>query len=336
MSISTLNCNEPAKPVKISVIVPIYNKENYLQECLNNIEAQTFFNEIEVILINDGSSDNSLEIINNFASKHNNTIVIDQENQGVSAARNNGINASRGEFVCFLDPDDYYPNKNILEKLYYAATTHGMLIAGGSFSELKNKKLITKFQHVYQKYTFKKEGVIKYINYQFDYGYHRFIYKRELLIKNNIFFPPYIRFQDPPFFVKAMITAKRFYAIPDITYCYRVGHQKINWTKERISHLLQGLTDDLQMSRENFLSDLHWLTINRLFSEYRKMVIKHYKDNDIIFLLEKFQQQIDITLLLNKQDNVFIELKNLMISKTYKIGKLIIWLPRKIKRLFKR
>ena len=201
---------------------------------------------------------------------------------------------------------------------------------------MKNKKFIKKFKDIYEKYTFKKEGTIKYSSYQFDYGYHRFIYNRDMLIKNDIFFPPYIRFQDPPFFVKAMITAEQFYAIPDITYCYRVGHQKINWTKERTCHLLQGLTDNLQMAKENGLTDLHWLTVNRLFSEYRGKISKHFKDKEVSALLQKFQEQIDIKLLLSKKDNIFTDLRSIKNSKTFKLGNVIIWLPRKIKHFLKK
>ena len=300
---------------KISVIVPIYNMEQYLNECLNSIEKQTIFDDIEVILVNDGSTDKSLEIIENFSNKHKNTLVINQENQGVSAARNNGINKSSAEFVCFIDPDDFYPKNNILSKLYDAAVNNNVLIAGGSFSKLKDGKFLTEFSGMYKMYTFKKDGVMQYSDYQWDYGYHRFIYSRKMLLDNNIYFPLYVRFQDPPFFVKAMIAAKKFYALKAVTYCYRVGHQDFEWNKKRTSHLLQGLTDNLRMSRENALADLHWLTIRRLFSEYKDRIKNNFNDEEIIALLQAFQKEIDLPLLLSTKDNVWTELdKNIYIQ----------------------
>ena len=154
MNKNTANQSTP----KISIIVPVYNMEKYLEECLKSIEAQTNFESLEVILVNDGSTDKSLSIIKEHASRYENFVVIDQINSGVSAARNNGIKAAKGEYVCFVDPDDFYPAEDTLEKLYAAAVNHGMLIAGGSFSKWENGILKTDFSGVYKKYTFQKES----------------------------------------------------------------------------------------------------------------------------------------------------------------------------------
>ena len=92
--------------IKVSVIVPVYNVGKYLPECLNSLINQTL-KEIEIICINDGSTDNSLEILNGYAQKDNRIKVINQENQGVSVARNVGIDLANGEYLMFLDGDDY-------------------------------------------------------------------------------------------------------------------------------------------------------------------------------------------------------------------------------------
>ena len=91
---------------KISVIVPIFNVEKYLKECLESIINQTF-KDIEIICINDGSTDNSLDILNQYAEKDNRIKVITQSNQGLSAARNTGIKYANGEYISFIDSDDY-------------------------------------------------------------------------------------------------------------------------------------------------------------------------------------------------------------------------------------
>lgn len=92
---------------KISVILPIYNVAPYLEKCLNSIVNNTYKN-MEIICVNDGSSDNSLEICRKFAGAHDtNFIIIDQKNAGVSAARNAGLRVATGDYIMFIDPDDY-------------------------------------------------------------------------------------------------------------------------------------------------------------------------------------------------------------------------------------
>ena len=84
--------------VKVSIIVPVYNVEKYLRKCLDSLVNQTL-KDIEIICINDGSTDDSLNILQEYAREHLNVIVIDQENQGVSIARNNGINKAQGDYA---------------------------------------------------------------------------------------------------------------------------------------------------------------------------------------------------------------------------------------------
>ena len=95
--------------VKISVIVPIYNVSNYLKRCLDSLIRQTL-KDIEIICINDGSSDNSLEILVQYSQKDSRIKIINQENRGVSEARNSGINIAQGEFLSMVDPDDWIEN----------------------------------------------------------------------------------------------------------------------------------------------------------------------------------------------------------------------------------
>jgi len=94
------------KPFDISVIIPIYNAEKYLQECLDSVIGQNFSN-FEVLLINDGSSDNSGNICNEYAEKYNYIKVFHKENGGVSSARNTGLNVVQGKWITFVDADDY-------------------------------------------------------------------------------------------------------------------------------------------------------------------------------------------------------------------------------------
>lgn len=106
---------------KISIIVPIYNVEKYLSRCLDSLLSQSF-QDIEVIAVNDGSTDSSLHILNHYAGSDDRIMVIDKENGGVSSARNAGIAAAYGEYIGFVDPDDWI-DKNMYERMYQTALT---------------------------------------------------------------------------------------------------------------------------------------------------------------------------------------------------------------------
>ena len=105
------------KTIMVSVIVPIYNVEEYLEECLESIRNQTYTN-IEVILVNDGSTDGSIEICDRFCQQDNRFKLLTQENQGLSAARNRGVKESIGEYIMFVDSDDVV-KENIVEVLFF-------------------------------------------------------------------------------------------------------------------------------------------------------------------------------------------------------------------------
>lgn len=109
--------------VKISIIVPIYNVEKYLEKCLDSLLNQDLSpNDYEIICVNDGSPDNSGQIVSNYTSQYSNIISLHQENQGVSVARNKGLELAKGEYILFVDGDDsLYPN--VLETLYSNAQT---------------------------------------------------------------------------------------------------------------------------------------------------------------------------------------------------------------------
>lgn len=105
--------------IKVSIIIPVYNVEGYLSECLDSLKNQTL-KDIEIICINDGSTDNSLEILNDYAQKDNRIKVIDKENEGQGIARNLGIELAQGEFIGFVDPDDWV-EPEMYEQMYNQA-----------------------------------------------------------------------------------------------------------------------------------------------------------------------------------------------------------------------
>lgn len=254
---------------KVSVIIPVYNTEKYLRECLDSVISQTL-DDIEIICINDGSTDNSLEILREYAQKDTRIVIIDQKNKGVSTARNNGIKLATGEFVCFMDPDDKYPTNDVLEALYNGAKENNVLICGGEFAFFtsENPNLTQDFLEVDNKYIFEKDEIIEYKNYQFDYGYTRFLYNREFLLSRGLIFPNYRRFQDPPFFVQAMIMAGKFYALKRITYAYRHEHKTIKWDKRKTFDMLSGARDNMKLAKKYNLDQLNKYSFERFKQHY--------------------------------------------------------------------
>jgi glycosyltransferase involved in cell wall biosynthesis len=101
--------------IKFSFIVPVYNTEKYLRKCIDSLIGQTY-NNTEIILINDGSTDNSLQICNEYAVKDTRFIIIDKENGGLADTRNVGIKAATGDYISFVDSDDYI-ELNTCEKI---------------------------------------------------------------------------------------------------------------------------------------------------------------------------------------------------------------------------
>ena len=111
--------NEIRYTPKVSVIVPVYNVEPYLKECLNSIIKQTL-KEIEIICVDDGSTDNSLEIMKEYAKKDKRFTIITQKNLYAGVARNAGLSVAKGEYLSFLDSDDFF-ELTMLEKMYKKA-----------------------------------------------------------------------------------------------------------------------------------------------------------------------------------------------------------------------
>ncbi|WP_410984906.1 glycosyltransferase [Bacillus cereus] len=108
---------------KVSIIIPVYNVENLLGRCLNSLMSQTL-EDIEIIMINDGSTDRSAEILNEYAKKDKRIIVIEKENGGVSSARNKGIQIASGEYIGFVDPDDWI-DVEMYDTMYKEAVQSG-------------------------------------------------------------------------------------------------------------------------------------------------------------------------------------------------------------------
>ena len=268
-------------PFKITIIIPVYNASLYLKECLDSVLNQTLKNT-EIICIDDGSTDNSYEILHEYATKDNRFIILQQENKGAGAARNKGMEIAKGKFLAFLDADDYYSDNTALEKLYLTAINNNILIAGAFRQHLKiNGQIINHPLHRHFFTDSNNERIFNYTDVQYDYHYHGYIFNKEIIDKYNLGFPLYKRFQDPPFFVKAMFYAKQFIIIPIEFYVFRESERCNSlFNSEKTCDLMRGLNDNLEFSSKNNLAILHYVTAKRFLGEFFFTIADNLYDTD--------------------------------------------------------
>ena len=292
---------------KISVIIPVYNAESYISECMESVMNQTL-KDIEIICVNDGSEDNSSELVLACKEKDSRVVLVNQEKMGAAHARNNAMKIATGQFVAFIDSDDYYPENDILEILYRTAVNESTEIVLGSLALLRiDGKIINNHVGVYSGFSFDEDKLINYSDYQFDYGFTRGIYKLDMLRQNDIYFPIYERFQDPPFFCKALLCAGKFYALKKTTYLYRRTEKSLNlWSERKVIDSILGVMELLKLSTQHGFDKLHLYCFHRLTIEinsHTKIWLK--KGNRKIFaLLAEANGSIDTSLLLKAKNSV--------------------------------
>ena len=210
------------KNVTVSIIVPIHNVERYLEQCVRSLLSQTYHN-LEIILVNDGSTDGSAQICRHFSVMDSRIIYIEQENQGVSIARNTGLYCSKGQWISFVDGDDWVA-PDMISALLENAENNDVII--GDFFVAKNRKLIeTSFfnSNIPKE---KKQSTLFLIGNALGcvyYGSVKYctvgtpwakLYRREFLMQHKLVFPPNVRrMQDVVFNIGVFLES------PQITFC---------------------------------------------------------------------------------------------------------------------
>ena len=214
--------------IKLSVIIPVYNAEKYIVECFDSIYNQNLNNdEFEVIIVNDGSKDHSQQVIENYLQNTSNAILINQQNQGVSQTRNNGLSVAKGEYVIFIDSDDFLI-PNYLDKLLKIAIDNSLDILKGNLIEVDDNHLKDRdFVHSLEN----KEivpGIIKSGSDAFVEDYdpnasyiYLNLYRRLFLQSNNLLFVKIPFAEDVIFSVHSLLKADKFMVVPTIFYVYR-------------------------------------------------------------------------------------------------------------------
>lgn len=280
--------------IKISVIIPVYNIQQYIEACIISVEKQTL-KDLEILCVDDGSTDDSCSILRKLQESDDRIQIIEQKNQGAGRARNNALLQAEGEFVFFLDADDYLLDTSALEKMYHACIMHKVAICGAFRSCDRQGTIVPMSLHRKECQGYPSGRRISYKEYQYDFHYSTYLYETKMLREHQIFFPDYRRFQDPPFFVNAMIAAKEFYVIPVETYCFRTGHQNYAFSHQKVNDIVRGITDILEVSAENDLKELHLLEVSRLNEGYFWNIVQHLTidNSELLQLLLKANETVN-------------------------------------------
>lgn len=203
---------------KVSIIIPIYNSSKYLDECINSVIKQSYKN-LEIILVNDKSTDDSLSIINSYNDKRIKVINLDK-NQGVSIARNKGVEVATGDYICFLDSDDYWNLKKIEKQVKF----------------IKNKAFI------YSDYEYLHNGKRKRVKVPKTITYKEALknttiftstvmFNMEYIDKKDIYMPNIKRGQDSSTWWKVLKKVGYAYGMNDVLSIYRIDGKSLSSNK---------------------------------------------------------------------------------------------------------
>lgn len=221
----------------VSIIIPVYNIEKYLEECVESVLNQTFDN-YEIILVDDGSTDHSGNICDNLSLQNHKIKTYHKKNGGLSSARNYGIKNSEGKYVIFLDSDDYWVNKEILSLFIKKAEENHLDVVRGEYLDVDDKKNIQNIPDISKKYIFEDkvfssfEMIKEVINGRYFSGL--FFYKRESL--GNLLFDEERKFQeDIDFEIRYFSKNVRCGYIPIHFYAYRHRENSIITTPRLIN-----------------------------------------------------------------------------------------------------
>lgn len=314
---------------KVSVIVPIYNAEKYLHICIQSILEQTL-KDIEVILVNDGSTDNSSKIAEQFSRNDDRIVFINISNQGASNARNIGIKEARGEYIGFVDSDDWIES-TMFEELYISGSLHNcdIVICDHEFKYSKNgvKRGYEVSQNtLLDRNKIEDEILSGIITGNFNTTCWDKIYKRELLIDNKIYFKQLPKFEDLIFLMNVFSYAKRTFYIPRKLYNYRVveGSLSNKYYNNYLDLILNVHQEKLKYIKKWKIDSSINLEVISFFDDIFECINKVVSNNkkDLLSVLQKLESDELFKYMSSKKYIVFY-LKNSSINKVY--GKIILY-----------
>ncbi len=284
---------------KISVIIPIYNSSQTLERTINSVITQTYKN-LEIILVNDGSTDDSIEICKKYAEKDNRIIIVNQENKGVGEARNHGIDISTGDFISFVDSDDTMDENLYKELIATQIVTNADIVESGAkvvlgkdneiFPYEKKDKIIIYENHDYMK---------NYLNFSLNVSVWGKIYKRELI--GDIRFPDLNINEDFVFLWEIVKRTNLFCENLNVNYHYYLD-KEVSLSKAPFSSNNMTMISHI----EDVIND-----VKNIYPDLNKTAKNHYNACLLHTMILYY-----LYLKLELGENLFIEERNEMLEKS--------------------
>ena len=220
---------------KVSLIVPIYNSQNYLEKCIKSLISQTL-KDIQIILINDGSTDNSEKIIKSFDDER--IVYISKNNEGIGKTRNLGIDKATGEFLAFVDSDDYL-NEHFCEYMYQKAVNDDCDLVVCDFFEDRNTLVGIKFKDFKDTNLRETPELINNINL----GPCNKLYKKSLFDDKSNRFEENLKYEDAPFVVKMLVSANKIGKVNDYLTYYVIHSNSETTIRDKRMYDILEITD---------------------------------------------------------------------------------------------
>lgn len=286
----------------ISIVIPVFNGENSLSYPLNSLLNQTYEN-FEVIIIDDGSRDNTSEIVKKYCYDDKRFKYYYQENAGVSVARNKGIELSNGEFICFLDSDDYFEN-TYLEKMYDKITKTSSDICYCGYNIVSPKSKVIK------KTKFKSGNILeKVILGKINVATTGWMVKKDFLLENNIKFLKGVSWgEDVEFFCEALSRTNKVCYVDEYLTNYRVGFEENRLSSFSIDKIDKDFQSIMRITKNNKINRDN--KINNALLDYRLQALIVYR------LVKSYNMKIDNKILLSYYDKY----KKFILKPTFNNG----------------
>lgn len=249
--------------MKLSIIIPVYNTEKYLKNCIASLINQEL-KEKELIFINDGSTDNSFNILQEYKNKYDNILVLNQENLGQGVARNNALKIAKGDYITFVDSDDYISGSRSYSNLIKKCIYEDLDILIFNYNIVKNEKKLNVVEFKDEKVFNDKEIIGKFLLTNEVEGFTcNKIFRRDLLIRNNIKFLEGRKFEDIPVVVDCIMQSK-----------------KISFNNEKIYNYVANYMSTTRNININTLLDEVYsmnLVINKIKNKYKNQFNKEIR-----------------------------------------------------------
>ncbi|WP_189645208.1 glycosyltransferase [Pectobacterium aquaticum] len=283
----------------LSVIVPVFNAEKYLDKCLLSIINQTF-EDIEIVCIDDGSTDRSLSILLKYSALDNRIKVISQRNSGIAYTRNVGLKNSTAKYITFVDSDDYIELNTYEYALAFFQDPHIDIVHWGVNLVKENENAITySDEYTTHKFTGKKE-INSHIIKKMDVYLWNKIIKKEIIIDNDIQFPSGLLYEDHVFLLMYLIYSNNIYFIKEKLYYY-ISHQ---------SSIMNGVlkkSDKSQDQLDCFKYFFNYMKNKDRLVENKEIIIDYLQH--VIGFTYEFSKKENIKKLLEKSRDIMLELE---------------------------